>query len=160
MILDPNDIQSTVFEPVLQNRFIFYADGIPSYLVKSIDGIGYESSEFKIDYINSYFKGLAKVTYNDINISLYNPISPSGAQILEQKSRLAYERLTGRHGYMDMYQFDATVNILGPAGDIVGEWIFKRASIKSAKYGSYDYASENYVTMDIVLQVNGIDLDF
>jgi hypothetical protein len=33
-VLDPNEIFFTAFEPQVQNRFIMYIDGIPSYLIK------------------------------------------------------------------------------------------------------------------------------
>ena len=33
-VLDPTEIMFTAFEPKVQNRFIMYIDGIPSYLIK------------------------------------------------------------------------------------------------------------------------------
>ena len=36
-ILSSADMFYTAYEPKLQNRFIFYIDGIPAYLVKSAD---------------------------------------------------------------------------------------------------------------------------
>ena len=35
-VLDPNEIMFTAFEPKVQNRFIMYIDGIPSYIIKKI----------------------------------------------------------------------------------------------------------------------------
>ena len=46
----------TPFEPKATNRFIFYIDGIESYLIKSTDTPSYDTGEIVIDYINVDFK--------------------------------------------------------------------------------------------------------
>jgi hypothetical protein len=56
-------------------------------------------------------------------------------------ARLAHESVTGRDGYSDFYKKDLTLNILGPVGDVVGEWIIKGAFIKTANFGEYDWSS-------------------
>jgi len=40
-LLDPNEIDNTIFEPVLQHRFILYVDGLPSYMIKRVGGMGF-----------------------------------------------------------------------------------------------------------------------
>ena len=35
-VLDPNEIMFRAFEPKVQNRFVLYVDGIPSFLVKNV----------------------------------------------------------------------------------------------------------------------------
>ena len=46
--------------------------------------------------------------------------------------RLHHESVTGRDGYSDFYKKDLTMNVLGPVGDIVSEWIIKGAMITEA----------------------------
>jgi hypothetical protein len=41
MILDPNELDNTIFQPILQHQFIVYADAVPSYLIKKIGGMGF-----------------------------------------------------------------------------------------------------------------------
>jgi len=66
--------------------------------------------------------------------------------------RLHHESVTGRDGYSDFYKKDVTVNVLGPVGDIVGEWIFKGAFIKSSNFGEYNYDTENQaINLQVVL---------
>ena len=38
---------------------------------------------------------------------------------------------------------DLTIDILGPVGDIVSEWIIKGAFIKTANFGEYNYDNES-----------------
>lgn len=140
-ILNPNEIMFTAFEPKVQNRFILYIDGIPAYLIKKASAPGFEANEIILDHINVYRKIKGKVRWNDMTLSLYDPIAPSGAQTVMEWARLAHESVTGRDGYSDFYKKDLRMNILGPVGDIVGEWIIKGAFVKSASFGDYDWSS-------------------
>ena len=44
-VLDPSEIMFTAFEPKVQNRFIMYIDGVPSYLVKSVASPSFDAGE-------------------------------------------------------------------------------------------------------------------
>ena len=81
-LLDPNENRQPDFQPILQHNFIVYADGIPSYMTKKIGGMGFDDGEVIIDHINTYVKHRSKRRWNDITLSLYNPVAPSGAQAL------------------------------------------------------------------------------
>jgi hypothetical protein len=140
-ILNPNEIMFTAFEPKVANRFILYVDGIPAYLIKKASAPGFEANEIILDHINVYRKVKGKIRWNDMTLELYDPIAPSGTQAVMEWARLAHESVTGRDGYSDFYKKDLSLNILGPVGDIVGEWIIKGAFVKSANFGEYDWAS-------------------
>ena len=71
-VLDANEIMFTAFEPKVQNRFIMYIDGIPSYLIKSATAPGFEAGEIILDHINVYRKVKGKVRWNDMTLSLYS----------------------------------------------------------------------------------------
>jgi hypothetical protein len=75
-------------------------------------------------------------------MTLFDPITPSGAQAVMEWLRLHHESVTGRDGYSDMYKKDVTINVLGPVGDIISEWIVKGAFIKSADFGEYNWDTE------------------
>jgi hypothetical protein len=135
MILDPNELDNTIFQPILQHQFIVYADAIPSYMIKKMGGMGFDDGEVIIDHINTYIKHRAKRRWNDITLSLYNPVTPSEAQAVMEWARLGHEFVTGRAGYFDFYAKDITFAALDPVGSIVGEWIIKKAYIKNAAFG-------------------------
>ena len=79
-VLDSNDIFFTAFEPKQQNRFILYVDGFPSYMVKSVGAIALSQNAITLNYINVQRKIKGKTTWNPISLTLYDPITPSGAQ--------------------------------------------------------------------------------
>ena len=142
-VLDPNEIMFRAFEPKVQNRFIMYMDNIPSFMVKTVSAPSFEDGEVVLDHINSYRKIRGKRVWNDMDMTLYDPITPSGAQAVMEWARLSYESVTGRAGYSDFYKKDLTLNVLGPVGDVVSEWLIQGAMIVDANFGEYNYDTEN-----------------
>jgi len=150
-VLDPNEIMFTAFEPQVANRFIMYIDGIPAYLIKKMTAPGFDAGEIMLDHINVYRKLKGKVKWDDMSMELYSPVSPSAAQSVMEWVRLSHESVTGRDGYSDFYKKDLRLEILGPVGDIVGEWIIIGAYVKNAKFGEFDWANDQYVTINMTV---------
>ena len=150
--LSSNEIFFTAFEPKQANRFIMYIDGIPSYLVKGMSAVNLTQQSVPLNHINiqRFVKG--KTTWGTIDFTLFDPITPSGAQAVMEWVRLHHESVTGRDGYSDFYKKDLTFNVLGPVGDIVSEWIIKGALITSATFGEYSWDSDG-AAQQITLQV-------
>ena len=140
-VLNPNEIFFIAFEPKQANRFILYMDGIPSFMIKKVSAVTLEQGIVTLDHINVERKVKGKSKWSDVTLSLYDPITPSGAQAVMEWVRLHHESVTGRDGYSDFYKKDLTVNVLGPVGDIVSEWILKGAFITNANFGDYDWSS-------------------
>ena len=151
-ILNPNEIFYTAFEPKQSNRFILYMDGVPSFLVKGVGGINVAQTAVALNHINvqRYVKG--KTIWGAISMTLYESITPSGAQAVMEWVRLGHESVTGRDGYSDFYKKDLTFNVLGPVGDIVSEWIIKGAVITSANFGDYNWDDDGTI-VNIALEV-------
>ena len=142
-LIDPNELFFTAFEPKLKNRFIMYVDGIPSYFIKAVSGVNFSQDEIVLNHINVYRKIKGKLRWQDLTLTLFDPIVPSGAQAVMEWTRLHHESVTGRDGYSDFYKKDITLNALGPVGDIVSEWIVKGAFIKTANFGGFNWDTDN-----------------
>ena len=154
-ILDTNETMFTAFEPKLQNRFIMYIDGIPSYLIKKAARPSVTFGEVTLDHINVKRKIKGKANWENITCDLYDPVTPSGAQAVMEWVRLGHESVTGRDGYSDFYKKDIRFNALGPVGDVVEEWICKGAYCKSANFGDMDWSSDQPVNISL-----GIRMDY
>ena len=160
-VLDPNEIFFTAFEPKQSNRFIMYIDGIPSYTIKQVSAVTFEQGEVTLNHINVYRKIKGKTKWNDLTLTLFDPITPSGAQAVMEWVRLHHESVTGRDGYSDFYTKDLTFNVLGPVGDIVSEWIIKGAFIKGGNFGEYNWDTENQaVNISLTLGMDYCVLNF
>ena len=138
-VLDPNEIFFTAFEPKQANRFIQYVDGIPSYIIKGLSGMGFSQDELVLNHINVYRKIKGRLRWNDLSMTLFDHITPSGAQSVMEWVRLHHESVTGRDGYSDFYKKQLTIDVLGPVGDVVSEWIIQGAFIKSATFGDFNW---------------------
>jgi hypothetical protein len=138
-VLDPNEIFFTAFEPKQTNRFIMYMDGFPTFMVKGISAVSLTQGVVELNHINVQRKVKGKTVWNNVTFTLFDPITPSGAQAVMEWVRLHHESVTGRDGYSDFYKKDLTFNVLGPVGDVVSEWILKGALIANASFGDYSY---------------------
>lgn len=154
-VLDPNEIMFRAFEPKVQNRFIMLIDGIPSFMIKQVSAPSFEDESIKLDHINTYRKIRGKREWNTMDMTLYDPITPSGAQAVMEWARLSYESVTGRAGYSDFYKKDLTLNVLGPVGDIVSEWVIKGAFITSMSQGDFDWSNSEAAELSIT-----VDMDY
>lgn len=151
-ILDPNEIMFQAFEPKLQNRFVMYMDNIPSFMIKQVSAPQFTDEVITLDHINTYRKIRGKREWGSMSMTLYDPIVPSGAQKVMEWARLGYESVTGRAGYSDFYKKDLTLNIIGPPGDIVGEWIIKGAFLSDVNQGDFDWSNGDSV-VDLAIEV-------
>ena len=142
-ILTADEIFFTAFEPKVQNRFIMYVDGIPAYIIKGVNGLGFEQGEIVLNHINVYRKVKGKLRWSDVTLTLFDPITPSGAQAVMEWVRLHHESVTGRDGYSDFYKKDVTIDIVGPVGDIVSEWVLKGAFVKTADFGELNFDNDS-----------------
>ena len=151
-IVSEQELFFTAFEPKMTNRFILYMDGIPSYLVKKVARPSITQEKKPIDHINvqRYVKG--KTIWGEMQMTLYDPIVPSGAQAVMEWVRLHHESVTGRDGYLEFYKKDLTLNILGPVGDRVEEWIIKGAQITQVQFGDMDWSQDNPVEFTMTIQ--------
>jgi hypothetical protein len=160
-VLDPNEIFFTAFEPKIPNRFIMYVDGFPSYIIKAVSAVGFDQAETVLNHINVYCKIKGKTRWNDITLQLFDPITPSGAQAVMEWVRLHHESVTGRDGYSDFYKKQIKIDILGPVGDIVSEWVIEGAFIKSATFGDYNWDTDNVaINLTVTLGMDYCVLNF
>ena len=159
-VLDPNEIMFKAFEPKVQNRFVLFIDGIPSFMVKNVAAPSFTDEVVKLDHINTYRKIRGKREWGDMDLTLYDPITPSGAQAVMDWARLSYESVTGRAGYSDFYKKDLKLNILGPVGDIVGEWEIKGAFIQTANFGTFDWSVSEQVDLTMTVSMDYCVLNY
>ena len=160
-LLSADEIMWTAFEPKVPNRFIMDINGIPSYIIKSAGRPQISFGEIIVDHMNVQRKLKGKRVWNDITITLYDPIVPSGAQAVMEWIRLSHESVTGRDGYSDFYKKDVTLNALGPVGDKVEEWSIKGAWIGETDFGELDWTNgDDIVPISLTLKYDYAVLNF
>ena len=135
-------------------------DSIPSYLVKAANRPTIQFETVTLDHINVKRKLKGKGEWQDITITLYDPIVPSGAQSVMEWIRLGHESITGRDGYADFYKKDVDFYLLGPVGDKIEQWKLKGAFISQANFGDLAFDSNEPATIELTLSYDYAILEF
>lgn len=159
-LVQEQELFFTAFEPKMKNRFVLYMDGVPSYIIKKVSRPSITQDAKALDHINlrRFVKG--RTVWDTMEMTLYDPIVPSGAQAVMEWVRLHHESVTGRDGYLEFYKKDLTLNILGPVGDKVEEWIIKGAQITKVTFGEMDWGSDDQVEFTMTIQPDYCVLNF
>jgi len=160
--INQNELFDSAFdwEPKYTNRFIMYIGDIPTYIIKAAARPSLTNGEVILDHINVERKLKGKTRWQDISITLYDPIVPSGAQSVMEWVRLHHESLTGRDGYSTQYKKDIRFNSLSPTGEIIEEWLLKGAFIADSNFGSMDWSTEESVQIELTLKYDYAVLEF
>jgi len=159
-ILEFNEMFYTNFEPKMKNRFIMEIGGIPSYLIKTANRPNIQFEAVTLEHINLKRKLKGKGEWQDLEITLYDPIVPSGAQAVMEWVRTSHESLTGRDGYADFYKKDIDIYMLGPVGDKIEQWKIKGAFILNAQFGDLDWTSNDPAEITLTLAYDYAVLEF
>jgi hypothetical protein len=135
-------------------------DGIPTYLIKTANRPSIQFEVVTLEHINVKRKLKGKGEWQDIEITLYDPIVPSGAQAVMEWVRLSHESITGRDGYADFYKKDIDIYMLGPVGDKIEQWKLKGAFINNAVFNDLDWASSDPSEISLTLSYDYAILEF
>lgn len=148
------------WEPKRQHHFILAIPDIPAYLVKTSGKPTISNGEVPLDLINikRYVKG--KSEWNTIQMTLYDPIVPSGAQAVMEWIRLHHESSTGRDGYSSFYKKQIKLSQLSPLGETVEEWTLHGAFLTDAEFGTYDWGADAVQEISITVRYDWAFLSF
>ena len=159
-VLEFNDMFYTNFKPKMKNRYIMEIDGIASYLIKTANRPSIQFEVVTLDHINVKRKLKGKGEWQDIEITLFDPIVPSGAQQVMEWVRTSHESITGRDGYADFYKKDIDIYMLGPVGDKIENWKLKGAFINNAVFNDLDWASNDPSEITLTLSYDYAILEY
>ncbi len=154
------DMFFNAFEPVMTNRFIMFMDGVPTFMVKGVQRPNFTQDSKQLPHINlvRFVKG--RTVWGTMNLTLYDPIAPSGAQAVMEWVRLHHESVTGRDVYADFYKRDLILNMLGPVGDKISEWVIKGAQIQEVQFNEADWSTDDPMEINLTIQPDFCVLNF
>lgn len=150
--LDVTSMLPQKFEPKRKNRWVLMIEGIDAYIVKSASRPSMTMNPVEIPFINSVRYIAGRAQFEEMAVTLHDPIAPSGAQQVMEWIRSCQETVSGRAGYADFYKRDIQLKLLDPIGTVVELWDIKGAFITSAQFGELTYEDTGTVA-DITLQI-------
>ena len=148
------------FEPKRKNRWIFAIEGIDAFIIKSAARPSFTIGEQEINFINAKRYVAGKMTFDSLNVTLHDPIAPSGAQQVMEWIRTHYESVSGRAGYADFYKRDCQLKMLDPVGTVVELWDIKGGFLTNASYGDLSYDGEDMAEISITIRFDNCVLQY
>jgi len=158
--LSVTDMLPSKFEPKRQFRWVLQIEGLDAFLMKTAARPSISQNPITIDYINTKRYLAGKAEFGTMEVTLYDPIAPSGAQQVMEWIRTHYESVSGRAGYADFYKRDIQLKLLDPIGTVVELWDVKGAFIESVNYNSLDYSNAEAMMINLTLKFDNCVLQY
>ncbi len=152
-----------VYEPLKKNRFVlrFPADlGIQEWTLVSAKRPSINQTAVEIQFLNTSTWVLGRYVWDDITVTLRDPIGPSTSQAVMEWIRLGSESITGRQGYAAGYKRDIELDMLDPNGVVVQRWVLKNAFVTVADFGDVSMSDDNLAEVTITLKMDYAILAF
>jgi len=159
-ILETNQMLADTFEPKRKFRWILAIDGIDAFTAKTANRPQMVFDETIVDYMNQKRYLAGKMTPSPLNITLYDPISPSASQKVQEWIRLCYEVVSGRAGYAQFYKKQINLKMADPVGGIVEDWSIYGTWIQDVNYGDLDYSVSDPAEIALVLRFDYAVLNY
>lgn len=158
--LDVTSMIPNKFEPKRKNRWVLMIEGIDAYILKTASRPQISTEEVAIPFINSTRYLAGKTTFGQMNVTLHDPIAPSGAQQVMEWVRLHFESVSGRSGYADFYKRDIQLKMLDPVGTVIELWDIKGAFIMEANFNEVSYEDGTPVEISLTLRYDNCVLQY
>jgi hypothetical protein len=158
--LDVASMIPNQFEPLRKNRWILMIEGIDAYLLKTAKRPQYQTEEVEIPWMNSHRYLAGKTKFSQMQVTLHDPIAPSGAQQVMEWIRLHFESVSGRAGYADFYKRDMQLKLVDPVGTVVQLWDIKGALIIDCDFGELTYEDGTPVEISLTLRYDNAVLQY
>lgn len=143
------------YEPLRKNRFLlrFPSDlGIQEWWVSSASRPAITQSAKEIPFLNTSNWVVGRYTWEEVEVTLRDPIGPSASQAVMEWIRLHSESATGRQGYAVAYKRDLHLEMLDPTGTVVSQWILKSTMIVNARFGELSYENDELADITLTLR--------
>lgn len=162
-------------EPKRRFKFILNIAGIPAYVVKTTDRpavtVGEAQHEFLVH--NFYFPG--RVTWNEISVTLVDPIDPDvSKRLLDLVKNAGYvnpsdfsgdpndpnylRKSLGKSAFIDQLG-QITIDTLNTAGETVETWRLNNVWVKSVTYNQMSYSDEGLIELNLGIRYDWAELE-
>ena len=158
--LQVSDMIPNKFEPKRKFRWVLAIEGIDSFLMKTASRPSIATTDVEVTFMNATRNIAGKTKFEAINVTLHDPIAPSGAQQVMEWVRTHYESVSGRSGYADFYKRDCQLKMLDPVGTVVELCYIKGCFITSANFNDLDYGADDPVEISLTIRYDNCILQY
>jgi len=158
--LDVSSMLPSKFEPKRGNRWVLMIEGVDAFICKTAARPKMKIESITIPFVNSKRYLAGKFEFEEMSITLHDPIAPSASQQVMEWIRLTFESVSGRAGYADFYKRDIQLKLLDPVGTVVELWDIKGAFLTSADFGDLSYEDEKTVEIKLNMRFDNAVLQY
>ncbi|MAF26056.1 hypothetical protein CL634_10865 [bacterium] len=154
-------------EPKRAYRWLLhFGDGlsVPQWIVTKVSQPGFEISEHEHKYLNHSFFYPGRVTWNEVSLTLVDPLNPDATSIMREmlfesgyllptdpnvQDTISKARATSRVNKFSLKLLGPKGDPEGSTGNIVGEWNLHNPWIKKVDFGELSYDSDELVNLTL-----------
>ena len=162
-------------EPKRQYKFILNISGIPAYVIKAVDRPTVTVGEATHDFLIHKFNYPGKITWNEIAITMVDPIDPDMSRKLLAFVKNAgyvypgdfspspsdpnyYRKSLGKANMIDQIG-QVTIDTLNSEGATLETWALNNVWVKQVTYQQASYGSEELVELGLQLKYDWAELE-
>jgi hypothetical protein len=155
-------------EPKRQHRWALYVNFAPAWIITKVKKPSWSSEHKEHPFLNHFFKFPGRIKWNEVSLSLVDPVDPDAAASvwqaivnsgynLPETEAMAYSAMVSKQGAVDALGVPVIAQLapdpINPDNwRIVEEWALHNAFIKSVDHGELSYEGEDLSTIDLVLE--------
>lgn len=146
--------------------------GIAPFVIKKVDKPGFAISESGHNYLNHTFYYPGKITWDEITVDIVDVIGrdeegvDASAEVVKMLKVAGY-RIPSDQNQLQTISKSDSIRGLGQVkivqideiGNTVETWTLKNAWIKTVKFGTLDYTSEDLLNVGITLRYDFCEFD-
>ena len=158
-------------EPKRKFRWLLYWTGVPQFVIKSVKKPSYTVATTPHQFLNYEFNYPGRVTWEDIQITLVDPVQPDSTKslykILENSGYVipsnyqeAAAATISKEGMIDALGTEIKLSQLDAAGNqFIETWIVKNPLITSVDFDTLDYSSDELLNITVNIKYDYATID-
>lgn len=158
--LQTEDLLPNKFQALTGHIWKLEIPGIDNFIVKSFSRPTMTHGSTTRPYGNATIKTMGRPEWGNIDLVVYDPIAPSGAQQIMAWQRLHYESVSGRAGYADFYKKDIVLKMADPVGNVVQRWVYVGAFLESVNYNAVSRESAEPLEINMTVAFDNCVLSY
>jgi hypothetical protein len=160
-------------EPKRGFRWLLYVSGMPQFIVTKVKKPSFRIGSTPHNFLNYEFKYPGKVTWEDINFTVVDPVQPDSAaslfNILQASGYVvppdyveAKAKTISKQGLVESLGTQIKIVQLDAEGDGASpleEWTINNPQLTNVNFGQLDYSQEGLINIDVTITYDWATLE-
>lgn len=151
-------------EPKRKFRWLLYWTGVPQFIIKSVKKPSYSVATTQHQYLNYEFYYPGRVTWQDITITLVDPVQPdstaslyrmleNSGYVIPSKYEQGIARTVSKSQMVSALGNEIALVQLDSGGtNEIEKWIIKNPLITSVDFDTVDYSSDEMLNISVTIK--------